>query len=205
MKMAELSATTGVSVATIKYYLREGFLTPGERTLPNQATYTDDHVRRIRLIKSLIDVGGLSIAATGRVLGAIDSELPLANTFEIAQLTVSDKIDADAIAPEALASIDEIIAGWHLYPTNPGRLAAARVFATYFGIGQVDNRGWFNRYAAAALLAAEADLDEVETREGLASQAETVVVGTVLGDTLFAALRRAAQEHVTALRYGNLS
>src|ERR1700716_801088 len=45
MRMAELSAESGVPVATIKYYLREGLLPPGERTSRNQARYDDVHVR----------------------------------------------------------------------------------------------------------------------------------------------------------------
>jgi DNA-binding transcriptional MerR regulator len=39
MRIAELSRRSGVSVPTIKYYLREGLLPPGERTSPNQALY----------------------------------------------------------------------------------------------------------------------------------------------------------------------
>lgn len=202
MKMAELSTTTGISVATIKYYLRQGLLAPGERTRPNQANYTPAHVRRVRLVKSLLEVGGLSVAAAGRVIGAIDSDVPLAQTFEIAQKTVSDDLDVDTIDPAALDRIDEVISGWTVHPTNPGRLAAARILTTYTAVGQEDRSGWFDRYAAAALLAAEADLDEIETRPDRETKAETVVVGTVLGDALFAALRRAAQEHVTAQRYG---
>ncbi|WP_346281659.1 MerR family DNA-binding transcriptional regulator, partial [Pseudonocardia sp.] len=34
MRMAELSARTGVPIPTIKFYLREGLLPPGERTSP---------------------------------------------------------------------------------------------------------------------------------------------------------------------------
>ena len=41
MRISELSARTGVPVATIKYYLREGLLPEGERTAPTQATYAD--------------------------------------------------------------------------------------------------------------------------------------------------------------------
>ena len=51
------------------------------------------------------------------------------------------------------------------------------------------------------LNAAEADIDELDARAERAAKAEIVVVGTVLGDTLFSGLRRAAQEHVSALRY----
>lgn len=203
MKMAELSRTTGVAVATIKFYMREGLLAAGERTHPNQSSYTDAHVRRVRLIKSLVDVGGLSVAAAGRVLAAIDSDIPVAETFEIAQQTVSENLDADAIPAAALERVDEVISGWCVAPTNPGRLAAARVLATYEAVGQEDRSRWTERYAAVALLAAEADLDEIEGRPDRSSKAETVVVGSVLGDALFAALRRAAQEHITAQRYGH--
>jgi DNA-binding transcriptional MerR regulator len=203
MKMAELSATTGVPVATIKYYLREGFLRPGTLTSPNQAQYDGEHVRRIRLIRSLLDVGGMSVAGAGKVLAAIDSDVSLAETFAVAQHTLSEDLDEADIDPEALAAIDEATRGWNFHPDNPGRLAAAKVLSSFYGIGQKDSRDWFARYARAALLAAEADLDEVETREDRTAMAETMVVGTVLGDALFAALRRVAQEHVTSQRYGS--
>ena len=39
MRISELSARSGVSVATIKYYLRERVLPEGERTSATQATY----------------------------------------------------------------------------------------------------------------------------------------------------------------------
>lgn len=44
--MRELAECSGVPVATIKFYLRTGLLAPGERTSPNQARYTGEHVRR---------------------------------------------------------------------------------------------------------------------------------------------------------------
>src|SRR2546422_2141244 len=72
MKIAELSRRSGVSGPTIKYYVREGLLRAGELTSPNQAHYDDTHLRRLRLIRALVDVGGLSIAATREVLAAID-------------------------------------------------------------------------------------------------------------------------------------
>ncbi|HEY3480021.1 MAG TPA: MerR family transcriptional regulator, partial [Streptomyces sp.] len=70
--MAELSAESGVPVATVKYYLREGLLPAGERTSPNQARYSPAHVQRLRLIKALTEVGGLPLASVGAVLSAID-------------------------------------------------------------------------------------------------------------------------------------
>ncbi|MGW9433903.1 MerR family transcriptional regulator, partial [Streptomyces decoyicus] len=72
MRMGELSRTTGVPVPTIKYYVREGLRPPGELTSPNQATYGEAHERRLRLIRALLDVGGMKVAEIADVLTAID-------------------------------------------------------------------------------------------------------------------------------------
>jgi len=201
MRMAQLSTTSGVPVATIKYYLREGLLPAGERHGPNQSLYGPEHLRRLSVIRGLLDVGGLSIAAARRVIDAIDSDLGLAHTFDIAQRTVSPEIDRETLTPESVAQVDEVLDGWHVSPENPGRLAAARVLQTFAELGQPDLSGWVPGYAAAALAVAEADLDEVDARDDRESKTEMVVIGTVLGDALFAALRRAAQEHVSSQRY----
>ena len=201
MKMAQLSTTSGVPVATIKYYLREGLLPAGERQGPNQSLYGPEHLRRLRVIRGLLDVGGLSIAAAHQVIDAIDSDLGLQHTFDIAQRTVSATIDPASLSPDAINTVDELLRGWHVSPDNPGRLAAARVLQTFTDLGQPDLSGWVPGYAAAALAVAEADLDEIDARADRESKTEMVVIGTVLGDALFAALRRAAQEHVSAQRY----
>jgi len=199
--MAELSTTSGVPVATIKYYLREKLLPSGESETANQARYGAEHLDRLRLIRALIDVGGLSVASARSVLEAIDSDASLPETFEVAQHSVSVAIAPADLDRADLASIDELLEGWHVSPQNPGRLASARVLGAFRAIGQTDDRGWFARYAAAALLIAAADLDEIESRPDRAAKAETVVVGTVLGDALISGLRRAAQEHITSERY----
>lgn len=202
MKISELSRVSDVAVATIKFYVREGLLPPGELSHPNQASYSDEHVRRLRLIRALTEVGRLSVSAAREVIGAIDSDLPIANVFEIAQHTVSATMEDVEVEPSALERVDQLASGWHYTPSNPGRLAAAQVITAIGSIGHSYQPAWFARYTAAALLVAEADLDEIEALADRLSQAETVVVGTVLGDALFAAIRRIAQEHVTSLRYG---
>ena len=55
--------------------------------------------------------------------------------------------------------------------------------------------------APAELVTALAAAKARDVAATLDSSAETVVVGTALGDALFAALRRAAQEHVSTTRY----
>ena len=199
--MAELSTTSGIPVATIKYYLREKLLPVGVSETANQACYEAGHLDRLRLIRALIDVGRLSVASARSVLEAIDSDASLPEVFKVAQHSVSVTIEPSALDPADLVGVDALLEGWHVSPENPGRLAAARVLSAFRGVGQTDDRGWFARYAEAALLIAAADLDEIESRSDRAAKAETVVVGTALGDALISGLRRAAQEHVTSQRY----
>lgn len=61
-----------MSVPTIKFYVREGLLPAGELTSPNQASYGEAHVQRLRLIRALLDVGGLSVASIREVIVAVD-------------------------------------------------------------------------------------------------------------------------------------
>src|SRR5699024_8569029 len=76
MKISELSAATEVPVGTIKYYLREGLLHPGERTSRTTARYDHGHVERIRLVRALTDAGGPGIAQIKRVIDVIDAAAP---------------------------------------------------------------------------------------------------------------------------------
>ena len=70
MRIAELSRRAGVPVPTVKYYLREGLLPPGRATAPTQAQYDETHEQRLRLVRALVEVAGLSLAAVRRVLAA---------------------------------------------------------------------------------------------------------------------------------------
>jgi DNA-binding transcriptional MerR regulator len=201
MRMSELSRTTQTPIATVKYYLREGLMPPGLRTSPNQAQYDDEHVRRIRLIRALLGPGGLDVATAREVIGAIDSDLPLPHVFGVAQRAASVRIDESDVDAAALERADALLADFAIHPENPGRTAAAAVLRAFDSVGQRDADDWYRRYVQAALLVAEADLDMVERRATRDEKAETVVVGTALGDALFAAIRRAAQEHVSTTRY----
>jgi DNA-binding transcriptional MerR regulator len=207
MRMAELSRVTGVSVATIKYYLREGLLPPGEVSSPNQARYDDSHVRRLALIRSLIDVGGLSIADVRRVLTAIDT--PDVSMHDVLGAAVHaltpprPAADSDEGYQKAAVMVDELIArrGWRLGDASPTRAVAAEVLARLDSMGQYEIIRALDSYAAAVETIAKADLAVVAAVEGRDARAETALVGTVLGDVLIAAMRRLAQEHFSAQQF----
>jgi len=76
MDLRELSARSGVPVATIKYYLREGLLPIGPREGGSRSRYDDLHLRRLALIRLLVEAHGLSLAAVRRITVAIDAGDP---------------------------------------------------------------------------------------------------------------------------------
>lgn len=76
MRISALSDRTGVPIGTIKYYLREGLLAPGERTSRTTAEYDESHVERLRLVRALTDTGGLGIAAVRRIVDVLDTPDP---------------------------------------------------------------------------------------------------------------------------------
>jgi DNA-binding transcriptional MerR regulator len=72
MRLAELSRRSGVPRSTIKFYLREGLLAPGAATARNQASYGSQHLERLELIRGLREVAGLPLEAVGRVTRELD-------------------------------------------------------------------------------------------------------------------------------------
>lgn len=202
MRISDLSERTGVSPASIKYYIREGLLPAGERVGYNATEYGDAHAARLRLIRALIETGGLTVAAVGRVIAAIDDPgMPLDHVLGIAQ----QALPRDA-APPSDDALDQVRAvmrerGWATTPDNPGVQIAASVVDDFARIGRPDMTDLLSRYAEAVELVAEADLDAVAASKDRDHAAETVVVGIALGDALLAGLRRIAQESLTHRRY----
>jgi len=205
VRISEVSRLSGVSVASIKYYVREGLLAAGTALGPTSSEYGEDHVKRLHLIRALIDIGGLSIATAKDVLGAVDSpDLSLAHVFERAQLAVSrTDVYSTEGSEESRARLDELVEeqGWHVGPGNPGRVAAGNILDAFDALGLSGLRSLLTPYAQAAVAIAEVDLRAVAAQPDIEAMTETVVAGTVLGDALLAALRRMAQEHMTSVLF----
>lgn len=72
MQLKELSRRSGVSAASIKYYLREDLLPAGQSKHPTLAEYSDAHLVRLELITALRQVVGLSIGQIKTLASAID-------------------------------------------------------------------------------------------------------------------------------------
>jgi DNA-binding transcriptional MerR regulator len=202
VKISEVASRGGTSVSTVKYYLREGLLPAGSRLSRNQTAYDESHVQRVRLVRALLETGGLSIGAAKAVLATLDSRQDsLAFTFEAAQHALG------AISPaptppdeESRATIEELATAhdWSTTAGNPGFDMAARVLDGLAAIGFRPSPEYLNAYASAAASIARADVAALTSRDRPDAIAELMVIGTVLGDALVAGLRRLAQESVTA-------
>ncbi|WP_027934800.1 MerR family transcriptional regulator [Amycolatopsis thermoflava] len=206
MRMAELSRESGVPVATIKYYQREGLLPPGELTSPNQARYGPAHVRRLKLVRALLEIGGLSVAAVGEVLTAIDD--PATSTHDILGLAQHGlpmaklEVTADDRA-WALSRIEEVARqrDWEVHPGSPVVESLVGVLCALREVGHEWVLDEFDCYAEAAASVAERDVTTVARQGATEAVVEGAVVGTVLGDALFAALRRMAHAEVSRRQF----
>ena len=204
MRIAELSRRSGVPIPTIKYYVREGLLAPGELTSPNQARYGEAHLQRLKLIRALVDVGHLSIAATRDVLASIDAPgRTLHERLGKVQHAVTPVLpaDADARSMELAAREVERLArrrGWQVKPGNPAWTLLTQVLAALYSLGQDDLAGLLDHYADAAEKLADVEVRCVLSRADDESILEGVVIGTTLGDTILAALRRLAEADVSS-------
>ncbi|WP_231619067.1 MerR family transcriptional regulator [Nonomuraea sp. SBT364] len=199
--MADLSAGTGVPVPTIKYYLREGLLPPGRPLARNQAEYGPAHVRRLKLVRALADYGGLSIAAIAGLVRHLDDPGVAGGTL-LAEaqpaVTPPPEPGGGAGAGRARRHVADLLArkGWDRLAAHPSAATLTGVLASLLELGLDDVLDRMDDYAAAAEAAAATDvriLGDVSDRE---RAVEVVVLGTLLGDTLIAALRRLAQAHL---------
>ena len=201
MRVSELARRADVPLSAVKYYQREGLLPAGVRTAPNQVSYDESHVQRVRLIRALLETGGLSVAATKEVIAALDADdAPLAEAFHVAQHAMGARRAQESEPSDGSRARIEAVAeqqGWCVASDNPGVETAARALDGLRVIGFDAPDAYLGAYAEAAETAAAADLRALSERGDRDAVAELMVVGTVLGDPLFAGLRRLAQQDAT--------
>lgn len=196
-----MASRAGVPVTAVKYYQREGLLHEGDRKSPTQVRYDDSHVQRVRLVRALIETGGLSVAATREVIRVLDDpDARIDEAFGVAQHSMSTPRTPESDPSEASQRRVESLAlerGWRFTADNPGLRIVSRALDGLLAIGFDPPQRYLDAYADAAERAAAADLMALTQREGDEAVIELMVIGTVLGDPLFAGLRRIAHEDAT--------
>ncbi|MFI1725010.1 MerR family transcriptional regulator [Streptomyces sp. NPDC020489] len=212
MRLAELSERSGVSTATIKYYLREGLLAPGRQVNATTAEYDEEHLRRLRLIRAMIQVGRVPVATVREVLGHVDDDsLPRAlrlgaSVWALPQVPEPDA--EDEFVQGARLAMEELLAtlGWSnaqsLAPLSPAFRSLVVAAAALRRLGYDWSPETLVPYARLMHQVARLDLEFMESHVSEAEKAEVAVLGVVLVDPMLRALHRLAQEEESTRRYG---
>lgn len=200
--MSELSERSRVPVPTIKFYLREKLLPPGVATGATRATYDATHVERLRLIRALVDVGGMGLDRVRAVIAAIGDEgADLHQVLASAHEELSPIPDRE---PSELsrAQVAALVAERRWRVTDRGRHAEALAAAldALDAAGQALGDEALATYADAAAAVAKSEIASMSaaSRQGAATYA---VTGTVLAEPVLLALRRLAQEDLSVRRF----
>ena len=77
MRLHQLAAAVDLPVTSVKHYLREGLLPPGEKLNATTARYGPGHVQRLELIRDLRRVVGMGTEGIRQVVSAVESDPPL--------------------------------------------------------------------------------------------------------------------------------
>lgn len=203
MRISELSQKSGVSVPTIKFYIREELLPAGRLTSATQAEYDEQHLRRLRLIRALIGMRGLSVEATRQVLDALAEEQShphLVLGLALGAIRLSEQPTEEF---EQLATVDALLQelGWQVHKDAPARDALAETLAALQRLGAALDWHALLPYARLAEETARLDLDHLAGVRDPLELAERAVVLTTLLEPALLALRRLAQEHESAQRH----
>ncbi|MER6034589.1 MULTISPECIES: MerR family transcriptional regulator [unclassified Streptomyces] len=212
MRLAELSERSGVSTATIKYYLREGLLAPGRQINATTAEYDEEHLRRLRLVRAMIQVGRIPVATVREVLGHVDDD-SLGRTIRLgaalwALPQVPDPDEEDeavrAAHEEVGALLDRL--GWgnarRLTTISPAYRSLVVAVAAFRRLGYDWGAEQLAPYAELMHRTAVLDLDNMEAHPSEAERVEFAVLGAILNEPVLRALHRLAQEEESARRYG---
>ena len=195
MRMSELSERSGTTVATIKYYLREGLVPAGESLGATRADYSEAHLQRVRLVRALLDAG-VSVAQSRRVVQTLDSpptsRHDLLGKAQYALPAPHPDVSVSAEVTELVAGL-----GWQVSPESPALRSLTGAIAAARSAGVPLEPASLAGYARATEGIAAVDVAAVP-RDDLAAALHRVVAGTVLVDPVLAALRRLAQEHVSS-------
>jgi DNA-binding transcriptional MerR regulator len=199
MTVRQLSKAAGVSVASIKYYTREGLLPAGDSSAEHRAHYDDGHLDRLRLIRALRDVGKLPIATISAVFDAMaQGGRPFSVVARALDAMASGESKRTRQLEQARSELVEMLGTLGVEPrANSGALqdlALALVRLREIR-GEMPVQSLLP-YAESALALAqlETEANQDVFSQDTATLLRTVVLGTVLFEPVLLALRRVMHE-----------
>ena len=117
LRIQEVSAETGLTTRTIRYYEELGLLKPAARSEGSYRLFDPDDLERLRFIKGLRDDAGFSLAEIGQLLEDDLARVRNRSRFR----TSTDATERRAILEDAMARVDRQVA---TLQTKIDRLAA---------------------------------------------------------------------------------
>ncbi|KWX23565.1 hypothetical protein AFM11_15010 [Mycolicibacterium wolinskyi] len=206
MRISELAEQSGVTVATIKYYVREGLLPPGSKMGERRAEYGDRHVARLRLLRVLREVGDIPVSDLKQVVDAIDNESLSTHEMNGAAYDALVRTPG-AVNAEMRALATQVVqeAGWtRVRPESPAIDHLAGLLGVVLDLSAMFDMNHAATYLGLidALAAYEVGrlntAERIEDRDAVVQQ---MVIGQVVFGQLLLSLRRIAHEHHSALRF----
>jgi DNA-binding transcriptional MerR regulator len=209
--MSDLVAQSGVPLATVKFYIREQMLPAGTPIGPTRASYSDEHLHRLRLIRSLTVVAGLPLSRTREILAVLDQPdgsvvdmlgravsalagTSLAGTAPEAEAAGTETASQDNY-PHARAAIAHLGGGYIAQMPALAQLDAALIAVEEAGMPANPDR--LAVYGPHIRAIAEAEVASVPSHDASAA-VEYAVLGTVLYEPVLAALRRLAHQNIAS-------
>jgi DNA-binding transcriptional MerR regulator len=204
MLVSELAERADVPLATVKYYLREGLLPAGETTGPRRAEYDDEHLRRLRVLRLLREVGGVPVTSLRQVADALDDESLAVHDVMTVIADVITAVPTIASDSGSLEMVDQVLAavGWDgVRPESTDRLRLAELVSLLEGPGSIGpDVDVLLFYAGLADQLARAEVARVDDSTERSLLLEQMITGTVVYGRVFELMRQLGHEHHHRMR-----
>ncbi|MCP2339801.1 MerR family transcriptional regulator [Actinomadura rupiterrae] len=206
MQISELSDRSGLTVQTIKFYIREGLLPKGTSTTVTRADYDQRHLERLRLIRALREVGDLPVASIKKIVAAMEDEsVGLHELFGTTQYALGPHIipPNDPHWRAAREDVDMLVRelGWEVGERAPARALLAQTFVALRRLGFPVTLTDLRPYVTAATSVAEHEINRVALDNPRTLTVHAMLASTVIYEQVLTALHRLAQEDASARRF----
>lgn len=193
MQLKELSNATGTSPASIKFYLREGLLPPGQSVHATRASYTTEHVKRLELIRALRQIVGLNLDQIRSIVTLADDGVPhLALLAQVQRVVLNLEPAVGDVERTAAADAVVIMRGWPDVRSD-ARDALDRHVAAMQHVGIDLPLELLDRYSGAVDAIASLDLELTAAGDDVNDIILTAAVGMHMHSQLMLKLLAVAQ------------
>ena len=201
MRISELCERASVPIATVEYYQREHLI-----DLPSEKRgYRPQDVRRLRLVRVLVEVGGL----TPRDVRALFKDMSDARrtphktfglvlrTLEGTAADAAPDTDADQVDDGAVALARRLAErhGWQMDAQEASWAGLVKLLRMLLWLDDANAEWVVDAYASAAEQITDAELQVLGLYADEEALIERLVLWTVFGDPLMASLHRISRLH----------